>query len=74
MDFAPNGVVDGNIDFYEITSEDVYGLVLNNSKNETFVDQQKQGRRPRFSIKKLIITKKNIKPFAHINLLEDNSH
>lgn len=74
MDFAPNGVVDGNVDFYEIPSEEIYGLILNNSKNETFLDQQKQGRRPRFSIKKLIIAKKKIKPFARINLLEDNSH
>ena len=74
MDFAPNDVVDGNIDFYEIPSEEVYGLILNNSKNETFLDQQKQGRRPRFSIKKLIIAKKNIKPFAHLNLLEETSH
>ena len=71
MDFAPKGIVDGNVDFYEIPSEDVYGLVLNQSKHETFIDQQKQGRRPRFSIKKLIISPKNIKPFAHINLLED---
>lgn len=70
MDFAPNGEVDGHIDFYEIDSSDVYNLILNKKKNETFKEQQAQGRRPRFSIKKEIIVKKKLQPFKHINLME----
>lgn len=69
-DFAPNGYVDGNVWFYKIESDDIYGLVLNNKKNETFADQQAQGRRPRFSIKSKIIKPKKLTPVKKINLLE----
>ena len=67
-DFAPNGHVDGNVYFYEITS-DVYGIVLNESKGETFADQQAQGRRPRFSMKSRIINENNLKPIKKVSLL-----
>lgn len=40
VDFAPNGYVDGNVYFYEIDSADIYNLILNRKKNETFTDQQ----------------------------------
>lgn len=69
-DFAPNGYVDGNVWFYEVDSDDVYGLVLNNKKNETFADQQAQGRRPRFSIQSYIIRKKGLKPVKKISLVD----
>lgn len=69
-DFAPNGSVDGNVWFYEIDSNDVYNMVLNEKKGETFKDQQKQGRRPRLSIKKSIIAKKNLTPIKKISLLQ----
>lgn len=69
-DFAPNGEIDGNIDFYEIDSNDVYNLELNKSKHETFRMQQDQGRRPRFSIKNKIIKEKKLTPFKRINILE----
>lgn len=71
VDFAPNGVVDGKIDFYEIESEDIYGMILNSKKNETFKDQQEQGRRPRFSIKKKIINEKALNPIKSIDLMEN---
>ena len=69
-DFAPNGYVDGNVYFYEIDSDDIYGLVLNQKKNETFADQQAQGRRPRFSIQSKIIKEKNLKPVKKISLID----
>ena len=70
VDFAPNGYVDGKVDFYKLDI-DFSGLVLNAKKGETFRDQQLQGRRPRFSIKRQIIKVHNIKPILSINLLED---
>ena len=70
VDFVPNGKIDGEIWFYKIESNDVYNLVVNKKKGETFADQQKQGRRPRFSIKKLIIKAKGLQPVKKINLAE----
>lgn len=70
VDFAPNGFVDGKVDFYKLDI-DFSGLVLNAKKGETFRDQQLQGRRPRFSIKRQIIKVHNIKPVLSIDLLED---
>jgi len=67
IDFAPNGEVDGKVDIYKIEA-DIKNLVLNN-KGETFADQQEQGRRPRFSIKKEIIEKEGLKPIRSINLI-----
>ena len=69
-DFAPNGCVDGNVWFYEIKSNDVYDLVLNEKKGETFSDQQAQGRRPRFSMKSRIINVQRVQPIKKINLME----
>lgn len=68
-DFAPNGTVDGIVDFYHIT-RDVYSLVLNQAKNETFKMQQEQGRRPRFSMKSCIIIPDNLKPVKRISLVD----
>lgn len=70
VDFAPKGKVDGNVDFYKIDC-DFSTLVLNAKKGETFRDQQLQGRRPRFSIKRQIIKANNLKPILSINLLEE---
>jgi hypothetical protein len=67
-DFSNDGKIDGVIRFYEI-DEDIYSIVLNSKKNETFKDQQQQGRRPRFSIKRTIIIPNNKKPILTINLL-----
>ena len=35
---------------YNLSNFDIKNLVLNKRKNETFEDQQNQGKRPRFSI------------------------
>lgn len=70
VDFASNGCVDGIVKFYKIEDDDVYNLVLNSKKKETFRDQQKQGRRPRFSIQNSIIKPKKLKPVKTINILE----
>lgn len=69
VDFAPNNIVDGHVDFYKI-DVDFSSLILNAKKHETFRDQQLQGRRPRFSIKRLIIRPYHLKPCLSINLLD----
>ena len=59
-----------NVFFYKI-DVDFSGLILNAKKQETFRDQQLQGRRPRFSIKRQIIEAYDLEPVLCINLLED---
>lgn len=70
MKFHPKSV-DGLVEIFDITDIDLDNIVLNASKNETFKDQQDQGRRPRFSIQKEIIDKYNLKPIKTIKLLEE---
>ena len=48
------------------SSEDIKKIKVN--ETETVEDQQKQGRRPRFSIQKEIIEKNNIKPVFIIDI------
>lgn len=60
VDFYRTGKWDGKFDIYKIETMDIYNHKVN--ENQTFTEQQAQGRRPRFSIFKEIITKKNIKP------------
>ena len=67
-DFAPNGYVDGVVKFYKVDPDSVYDLVLNASKNETFRDQQLQGRRPRFSMQNKIIRPLKLVPEKTIDL------
>lgn len=69
-DFASNGCVDGIVKFYKIEDDDVYNLVLNAKKNETFKIQQTQGRRPRFSMQSAIIRPKALVPVKTINLID----
>jgi hypothetical protein len=40
--------------YFYLIKVNIHSLVLNASRGETFADQQKQGRRPRFTIKTLI--------------------
>ena len=70
VDFAPNGIVDGKVWFYKIEC-DISSVVLNAKKGETFKDQQEQGRRPRFSIKNVIIREQELEPVLKIDLLSD---
>lgn len=57
-----------SVDIYEIPSDAIYNKVLNKSKNETFKEQQEQGRRPRLSLKKDIIQTLNITPIRTFKL------
>lgn len=54
LDFYNNGNLDGSFDCYQIDTNLIDRTVVNKSKNETFANQQSQGRRPRLSIKKII--------------------
>jgi hypothetical protein len=60
IDLYRNGDWDGTLDIYPIDIESVMEVKLN--KKETFRDAQLAGRRPRFSVRKEIINKQNIKP------------
>lgn len=62
LDFYNNGKVDGKFDVYLIPNQYIKNQSLN--KDETFTDQQEQKRRPRFGIKKEIISKFNIEPIG----------
>lgn len=59
-DFYREGKWDGTFDIYLIDNKDVYNHEV--KENETFREQQRQGRRPRFSIYSEIICVKGIKP------------
>lgn len=59
LDFSEG---DGSFKVYEIPLEIIKKTIVNKKKNETFEDQQKQKRRPRFSITKEIIIPRGIKP------------
>ena len=63
LDFYNGGNLDGSFDCYQIDTDLIYNTIVNKGKNETFVDQQKQGRRPRLSLKK-IIAENNIAPIG----------
>ncbi len=62
LDFYNEGKVDGKFDIYLIPNDLIYGNKVN--KSQAMKDQQGDKRRPRFSIKKDIIIKHNIKPLA----------
>lgn len=66
VDFCREGKWDGTFDIYLINTEDIYNHKVN--VNQTFRDQQLQGRRPRFSIFKEIIQKKHLKPLKSATL------
>lgn len=60
LDFYRNGKFDGKYDVYKIPNDLIYNYQIN--RTQTFRDQQSQGRRPRFGIKKNIIEAHKIKP------------
>lgn len=68
MDFFSNKKYDGSFDVYLIPNDEVYNFKMN--KTQTFVDQQKEGRRPRFHIKKGLIEPLGIKPIGSYNLYD----
>ncbi len=60
LDFYRKGKFDGKYDVYKIPNDLIYNHKINST--QTFRDQQKQKRRPRFGLKKNIIEKHNISP------------
>lgn len=66
VDFYKEGNWDYTFDVYLIDNEAIYNTKVN--RNETFVDQQRQKRRPRFSIIKSIIEPFNLKPQFTCNI------
>jgi hypothetical protein len=59
-DFYRKGLWDGTFDIYLIHNKLIYNHKVN--RFQTFIDQQKEGRRPRFSIYSDIIIPNNMKP------------
>ena len=60
LDFFRNGDWDGTFDIYKVSNDLIYNHRVN--ENQTLRDQQKQGRRPRFSIYREVIIPRNIQP------------
>ena len=60
LDFYRDGKFDGKFDVYKIQNDSIYSQQV--SKTKTFREIQKEGKRPRFSIKSGIIRPENIKP------------
>ena len=54
LDFYRIGNFDGTFDIYHIPDEYIFDRVINRRDNETFRDQQMQGRRPRLRIEDII--------------------
>lgn len=59
LDFSKG---DGSFKIYDIPLDLIKKTIVNKRKNETFENQQKQGRRPRFSITENIIKPRNLQP------------
>ena len=60
VDFYRHGKWDGTFDIYHVPNRDIYGQRVNSA--ETVRDQQKSGKRPRFSIYTEIVHKKGLRP------------
>ena len=68
LHFYKGGKWDYTYDVYLIPNNKIYNMVMNKKKGETFIDQQEQGRRPRFSIIDNIIKPLGLKPQYTCNL------
>lgn len=66
LDFFRRGENDGSFDVYEIPNDRIYSFMVN--KSQTLKQQQKQGRRPRLSIKEEIIAEYKINPIRTCHL------
>jgi len=60
LDFYRKGRFDGTYDVYKIPNKLIYNHKIN--RRQTFRDLQKQGKRPRFGLKKTIIESHSISP------------
>lgn len=61
-DFYKDGLWNGEFDIYYIPSELIYNYPVN--ARQTLADQQREGKRPRLSIKKGIIEPLNLQPIV----------
>ncbi len=66
MDFYVNGLWDGSFNIYHIDTPLIYNHKVN--VKQTVKDQQREGRRPRFSIYKELINALDIKPVLKGNI------
>lgn len=62
MDFYNNGKLDGTFNIYKIPTKLIHKVMVN--KTHTFLEQQAEEKRPRFSITKSFIYTGKIKPLA----------
>lgn len=62
LDFYNGGKLDGTFNVYKIPTEFIHEIKVN--KGHTFLEQQAEGRRPRFSITKSLIRTGRIKLLA----------
>lgn len=62
LDFYNDGKLDGTFNVYKIPTDVIYNMRVN--KNQIFTDQQKEGKRPRFSITRNIINGMGLEPIA----------
>lgn len=67
IDFYVDGNWDGSFKIYDLSFLDIKNLILNIERNETFLEQQSQGRRPRLSLYRLI-RKYRIEPYITGNI------
>lgn len=70
LDFYNEGLLDGSFDVYLIPDDYIYGTRLNRS--QTFQNQQDEGRRPRFGIKRDIIEPNNLEPLKKCSIGRSN--
>ena len=69
LDFYNEGNYDGTFEVFKIPNNLVYEWIVSKKENVTFLERQLEGKRPRFSLRKLIETYE-IKPEKTINLCE----
>lgn len=69
LEFARLNQDNDTIELYRIPIEDLYEVKVN--KKETFKEQQLSKRRPRFSIINQYINPFNLKPYAKIDLINN---
>jgi hypothetical protein len=62
IDFYNDGNIDGTIDVYEIPGELITNVIVCKKDQITYEKRKKEGKRPRFSIKKLVIEPNDIQP------------
>lgn len=68
LEFARLNQEQDKLYLYRIPIDELYNVQVN--KNATFLDQQHEGRRPRFSIITRYIEKENIEHYAVVNLVD----